>query len=100
MKQRMGVVIVGPSGSGKSTVWKLLKIALVKRGQSVMEYAMNPKAMPRTKVSHCMCQCTWGVHVCVCGGGCMCGGCLCVGVPVCGGAGLTIVITCITTCSC
>ena len=53
MKQRMGVVIVGPSGSGKSSVWKLLKMALNKRGQVVVEYAMNPKAMPRTQVSQC-----------------------------------------------
>ena len=44
------MVIVGPSGSGKSTVWKLLKMALSKRGQTVVEYAMNPKAMPRTQV--------------------------------------------------
>ena len=50
LKQRMGVVIVGPSGSGKSAVWKLLKIALNKRGQVVKDYTMNPKAMPRTQV--------------------------------------------------
>ena len=54
MKQRMGVVIVGPSGSGKSSVWKLLKLALAKRGQAVVEYAMNPKAMPRTQVNVCV----------------------------------------------
>ncbi len=57
MKQRMGVVIVGPSGSGKSSVWKLLKLALAKRGQAVVEYAMNPKAMPRTQVCVCVCVC-------------------------------------------
>ena len=50
LKQRMGVVIVGPSGSGKSTVWRLLKVALIKRGQAVKDYTMNPKAMPRTQV--------------------------------------------------
>ena len=44
------MVIVGPSGSGKSTVWRLLKAGLVKRGQSVIDYIMNPKAMPRTQV--------------------------------------------------
>lgn len=60
MKQRMGVVIVGPSGSGKSSVWKLLKMALAKRGQTVIEYAMNPKAMPRTQVCMCKCVCVWG----------------------------------------
>ncbi len=58
MKQRMGVVVVGPSGSGKSTVWKLLKMALVNRGEKVVEYAMNPKAMPRTQV--CVCVCVMG----------------------------------------
>jgi dynein heavy chain 2 len=46
----MGVVIVGPSGSGKSTVWRLLKAGLIKRGQAVKDYTMNPKAMPRTQV--------------------------------------------------
>ena len=50
LKQRMGVVIVGPSGSGKSTVWRLLKAAMIKRGQMVKDYTMNPKAMPRTHV--------------------------------------------------
>ena len=48
----MGVVVVGPSGSGKSTVWKLLKTAMNKSGQVVKDYNMNPKAMPRTQVSH------------------------------------------------
>ena len=46
----MGVVIVGPSGSGKSAVWKILKSALNKLGQTVKDYTMNPKAMPRTQV--------------------------------------------------
>ena len=53
LKQRMGVVVVGPSGSGKSTVWRLLKAGLVKRGQAVKDYIMNPKAMPRTQVINC-----------------------------------------------
>ena len=52
LKQRMGVVIVGPSGSGKSTVWRLLKAGLIKRGQAVKDYTMNPKAMPRTQVNY------------------------------------------------
>ena len=46
----MGVVIVGPSGSGKSTVWRLLKAALNRR-QTVKDYTMNPKAIPRTQVN-------------------------------------------------
>lgn len=50
LKQRMGVVVVGPSGSGKSTVWRLLRAAMIRRGQQVNEYTMNPKAMPRTQV--------------------------------------------------
>lgn len=50
LRQRMGVVIVGPSGSGKSTLWKILRLALTKLGQSVKQYVMNPKAMPRTQV--------------------------------------------------
>ena len=50
LRQRMGVVIVGPSGSGKSTVWRLLRTALNRRGQTVKDYTMNPKAMPRTQV--------------------------------------------------
>ena len=50
LRQRMGVVIVGPSGSGKSTLWKILRLALTKLGQSVKQYIMNPKAMPRTQV--------------------------------------------------
>ena len=51
LRQRMGVVIVGPSGSGKSTLWKILRLALTKLGQSVKQYVMNPKAMPRTQVN-------------------------------------------------
>ena len=51
LKQRMGVVIIGPSGSGKSTIWKILRIALGKIGQTVKQYTMNPKAMPRTQVT-------------------------------------------------
>lgn len=53
LKQRMGVVIIGPSGSGKSTIWKILRIALGKIGQTVKQYTMNPKAMPRTQVRVC-----------------------------------------------
>ena len=51
LRQRMGVVVIGPSGSGKSTIWKLLRLALGKVGQTVKHYTMNPKAMPRTQVS-------------------------------------------------
>jgi len=50
LRQRMGVVIVGPSGSGKSTLWRVLRQALAKTGQTVKQYVMNPKAMPRTQV--------------------------------------------------
>ena len=65
LRQRMGVVVVGPSGSGKSTLWKMLKTAMNKNGQSVKNYTMNPKAMPRSQV--CVC-----VYVCVCVCVCMC----------------------------
>jgi ABC-type ATPase involved in cell division len=47
----MGVVIVGPSGSGKTTLWKILQKGMLKIGQVVKQYTMNPKAMPRTQVS-------------------------------------------------
>ena len=50
LRQRMGVVIVGPSGSGKTSLWRVLRTALVKVGQTVKQYTMNPKAMPRTQV--------------------------------------------------
>ncbi|GAB1603231.1 hypothetical protein Ahia01_000603700, partial [Argonauta hians] len=50
LKQRMGIVIVGPSGSGKSTLWSVLRQALAKIGQTVKQYTMNPKAMPRTQL--------------------------------------------------
>jgi len=53
LRQRMGVVIVGPSGSGKSTLWRVLRQALAKTGQTVKQYVMNPKAMPRTQVWYC-----------------------------------------------
>lgn len=46
----MGVVIVGPSGSGKSTLWRILRQAMMKMGQNVKQYVMNPKAMPRTQL--------------------------------------------------
>ena len=50
LQQRVGVVVVGPSGSGKSTVWRMLRAAMMKCGQTVKQYTMNPKAMPRTQV--------------------------------------------------
>ena len=50
LRQRTGVVVIGPSGSGKSTIWRLLRLALGKVGQTVIQYTMNPKAMPRTQV--------------------------------------------------
>ncbi len=56
LRQRMGVVIVGPSGSGKSTIWKILKSALSKMKQEVIQHTMNPKAMPRTQVSSLLIQ--------------------------------------------
>lgn len=71
LRQRMGVVIVGPSkllvalsssifdilfhltgGSGKSSLWRLLRHAMIKIGQQVNIYTMNPKAMPRNQVCH------------------------------------------------
>ncbi|XP_065833043.1 cytoplasmic dynein 2 heavy chain 1-like isoform X2 [Oscarella lobularis] len=50
LRQRMGVVVVGPSGSGKSTLWRILHLALEKIGQSLKQYTVNPKAMPRTQL--------------------------------------------------
>ncbi|KAK6172722.1 hypothetical protein SNE40_016326 [Patella caerulea] len=50
LRQRMGVVVVGPSGSGKTTLWRMLRLAMAKRGQVVKQYVMNPKAMPRTQL--------------------------------------------------
>ena len=54
LKQRMGVLIVGPSGSGKSTLWKNLRQALVRSGQQVKLYVLNPKAMPKAQASGIM----------------------------------------------
>jgi len=50
LRQRMGVVVVGPSGSGKTTLWKNLRKAMERCGQTVKQYVMNPKAMPRTQL--------------------------------------------------
>jgi dynein heavy chain 2, cytosolic len=50
LDQRMGCVIVGPSGSGKSSLWRVLKSALIKCGQPVVTYVMNPKSMPRERL--------------------------------------------------
>jgi dynein heavy chain 2, cytosolic len=46
----MGVVIVGPSGSGKSVLWRMLQHAMLKMGQTVQTYVMNPKSMARTQL--------------------------------------------------
>lgn len=50
LQQRMGVVIVGPSGSGKSTLWKILKKSLIRLGQAIKCYIVNPKSMPKIQV--------------------------------------------------
>jgi len=50
LDQRIGCVVVGPSGSGKTTVWQVLQQAMVKCGQAVKTYVMNPKAMPRLQL--------------------------------------------------
>lgn len=50
LDQRMGCVIVGPSGCGKSTLWRVLQAALLKVGQVVKTYVMNPKSMPRQRL--------------------------------------------------
>lgn len=52
LRQRMGVVIVGPSGVGKSTLWKLLRAGMMKTGQQVKIYTVNPKAMPRNQAKN------------------------------------------------
>jgi len=43
----MGIVLVGPSGCGKSTIWKTIKMAYEKLGETVETHVMNPKSMPR-----------------------------------------------------
>jgi dynein heavy chain 2 len=50
LDQRMGCVIVGPSGCGKSSLWQVLKQAIIKCGQPVVTYVMNPKAMERVRL--------------------------------------------------
>jgi dynein heavy chain 2 len=50
LDQRMGCVVVGPSGCGKSTLWRVLKAAMIKCGQPVVTYVMNPKSMPRERL--------------------------------------------------
>ncbi|TRY83670.1 hypothetical protein DNTS_027964 [Danionella cerebrum] len=50
LRQRMGVVVVGPSGAGKSTLWRILRAALIRTGQQVKHYTINPKAMPRQQL--------------------------------------------------
>lgn len=50
LDQRMGCVVVGPSGSGKSTVRRVLQNAMIKSGQMVKIYVMNPKSMPRQQL--------------------------------------------------
>ncbi len=37
-------------GSGKTTVWQILQAAMIKCGQPVKTYIMNPKAMPRLQL--------------------------------------------------
>jgi dynein heavy chain 2 len=50
LNQRMGCIIVGPSGSGKSSLWNVLKSAMIKCGQPVSTYVMNPKSMHRDRL--------------------------------------------------
>lgn len=50
LQQRMGVVLVGPSGCGKSTIWKVLRNAKQRLGQTIKLYVMNPKAMARQRL--------------------------------------------------
>jgi dynein heavy chain 2 len=50
LDQRMGCVIVGPSGCGKSSLWQVLKAAMIKCGQPVVTYVMNPKSMHRERL--------------------------------------------------
>ena len=48
--QRMGVVIVGPGGCGKSTLWNVLRASLKRLNKNVVQYTINPKAMPRQQL--------------------------------------------------
>ena len=50
LDQRMGCVVVGPSGCGKTTLWRILKEALIKCGEKITTYVMNPKSMPRQQL--------------------------------------------------
>ena len=50
LQQRMGVVVVGPSGSGKTTLWSILFKSMIKMGQKLKKYVMDPKAMPRQQL--------------------------------------------------
>lgn len=40
---------MGPSGCGKTTIWKALKSAYEKLGQTVKVHLINPKAMARSQ---------------------------------------------------
>jgi energy-coupling factor transporter ATP-binding protein EcfA2 len=50
LNQRMGVVIVGPSGCGKTTMWRVLRGALRRIGQTIHSHTFNAKSMPRQQL--------------------------------------------------
>ncbi|KAK9876588.1 hypothetical protein WA026_013968 [Henosepilachna vigintioctopunctata] len=50
LRQRMGVAIVGPPTSGKSTVRDVLRKALLKMNENVVQHVFNPKSMTRNQL--------------------------------------------------
>ncbi|KZC10148.1 Cytoplasmic dynein 2 heavy chain 1 [Dufourea novaeangliae] len=50
LKSRTGVAIVGPPGSGKTTIRKLLRDALTKIGEPVVEFHVYPGAIPKSRL--------------------------------------------------
>lgn len=50
LKSRTGVAIVGPPGCGKTTIRKLLCDALIKIGETVVQFHVYPCAMPKSRL--------------------------------------------------
>ncbi|XP_050496495.1 cytoplasmic dynein 2 heavy chain 1 [Bombus huntii] len=50
LKSRTGVAIVGPPGCGKTTIRKLLCDALMKIGETIVQFHVFPGAMPKSRL--------------------------------------------------